>query len=391
MYRICVLNSHPIQYFAPLYRRINQTPDIEVVALYCSRAGLEPHSDSGFGAREVPWDIDLTTGYESVFMPNRSICPEIGRFWGLLNPGVMRELAQRRPDALWVHGHGYATHLLAVASARALGIPVLMRNDTHLALSRPPFRRALRQPVMRALYSQIEAFLAVGTRNREFYRSLGISDRRIFHVPYTVDNERFAKRTDGAAGAAALWEEYGLDPGLPLVLFVSKLVPGKRPADLLHALRTLRHDNVPWQALFIGGGELESRLRAIARGDPHIHFIGFQNQSVLPAWYAAASVFVAPYVNEAWGLVVNEAMASGTPVIASEELGCAPDLIVEGKTGYLYPAGDVDALTHALRTVLSDPALLETLSANTQRHMETWSYDQTIAGLREALSCIRRR
>ena len=137
----------------------------------------------------------------------------------------------------------------------------------------------------------------------------------------------------------------------------------------------------------LGEGPLRGELEryAATHSVPDVHFIGFKNQTRLPTWYRSASVLAVPSEDEPWGLVINEAMCCGVPVITTEEVGAAADLVQDGVTGYLYPCGNVSELEKRLNTVISDARLRDTLSGNCIERMRTWSYREFITGIREAL------
>src|SRR5262245_4600932 len=188
--RIAVLNSHPIQYFAPLYAYLNAAPDLEVTPLYLSDISIRGAKDSGFG-REVKWDLDLLAGYRSVFLGDAARTREPGGFWSLVAPQVWSELRSGRYDVVWLHGHNYAANLLALMAAKTIGMPVMMRGETHLGLPCGSVKSILRQPLVGALYRSCDRLLAIGSANAAFYRAMGVPNHKIFLVPYSVDNARF--------------------------------------------------------------------------------------------------------------------------------------------------------------------------------------------------------
>jgi glycosyltransferase involved in cell wall biosynthesis len=386
--KLAVLNSHPIQYFAPLYRRIAQEEDIDLTVYYCSRQGLESYQDEGFGTT-VQWDIPLLDGYNHTFLPNATGNEQVGEFFSLFNPSIVRELRKGDYDALLVHGHNYATHLLAIAAAKLTSTAVFMRGETHLELDRSPIKRALRQPVMRLLYRICDACLSIGTRNAEFYRQHGVEDDKMFQVPYTVDNAFFESaaapyREDGREARA----EFDFPPDKPLILFASKQTSRKRPADLLKAYEALRNRSVDAALVFVGSGPEEEELRHYAeeREIPDVHFLGFRNQSELPTLYALSDVFVLPSENEPWGLIINEVMCAGMPVVATREIGAVPDLVHHGENGLLYSVGRIDELSDHLETLVTDADLRRDMGERSLEIIDGWNHDRCVEGLRAALS-----
>ena len=390
-YRLAVVNSHPIQYFAPLYRRIAASPDIEIQVYYCSRQGQDAgFIDPGFG-KEIVWDVPLLEGYPYKFLANVGRDRGARDFFSLINPSIVAELRRERFDAVIVHGHNSVVNLLALLAAKTSGTRIFMRGETHLQLRSHPLKRALRRPLLGLLYAMCDAFLCIGTRNREFYLAQGVPTRKLFLVPYAVDNQAFAARaqasvTDSAMRRSAL----GLPPDMPVILYASKLTARKRPRDLVRARAELDRRGIRAALLIVGDGEERAALKREVKssGLMHIVFPGFVNQADLPLYYALADVFVLPSEDEPWGLAINEAMACGVPVVTTREVGAAADLVQDGETGYTYEAGDIVALADALAKVLVDRSSGKAMRQKSEQRMVLWSYDQTVTGIREALQTI---
>lgn len=390
-FSVAVLNSHPIQYFAPLYRRLAAEPDIELTVYFGSRAGLDTYRDQGFGGETFAWDLPLVDGYDHVFVPNLRSKHEPGGFWSLLNAGVVGELHRRQFDALWIHGHAYAYYLLGVLGAKLAGSALFMRCETHLELDRSLTRRAARRMVMPAFYRLFDACLAIGTRNAAFYDQMGVTEEKIFLVPYAVDNRRFGEGADLSTGERVRVRRSLRLPDdleVPVILFLSKLTPRKRPMDLLEAFGRLRVECDTSAALaFVGEGSERLRLEGFVErhGVPDVYFLGFRNQSELPKVYGASDIFVLPSENEPWGVVVNEAMCAGLPVIAADEVGAGPDLVQEGENGFRFPAGDVDQLAAHLHRLVTDAGLRRRMGERSVRIIQKWNFNACVQGLRRAL------
>jgi glycosyltransferase involved in cell wall biosynthesis len=322
MYKLAILNTHPIQYFAPLYKRLAQEADIDLTVYFCSQQGSKEYLDVGFGER-VKWDVSLLDGYQHKFLKNLRARDDVGGFWSLINPEIVRELREHRYDALLVNGHNHATYLLAMLAAKIVGTAVMMRCETHLALHRSALKRFVRKPVMSFLYNRLcDLCLPIGTRNKEFYRFHGVEENKLVMVPYAVDNRYFAEADQRLRGMANQKTELGLPASKPVILFASKLLRRKRPMDLLLAFQEVRSRGIDAALAIVGSGEEERLLRNYVEKKclRDVFFFGFRNQSELPKFYRVADVFVFPSENEPWGLILNEVMCAGLPVIASTEI-----------------------------------------------------------------------
>ncbi len=388
--RVAFINTHPIQYFAPLYADLHRADDLAITALYLSDYSLRGANDRGFGV-EVKWDVDLLAGYQARFVRGAERRGEATSFSSVIAPELWQEIRRGAFDAVVVHGHTPAAMVVAAAAAKAARIPIFLRCETHLGLRRSAFKNVLRRLLIGTYYRWLDGVLAIGSANREFYRSIGVPDRLIFDMPYAVDNQRFITGAQLADGERkALRAEFGVHDNRPIVLFAAKFQRRKRPDDLLRATARLNRESVVFHLAMVGSGEMETELHGLARrlGLANVHFAGFVNQAALPRVYAACDVFVLPSENETWGLAINEAMCAGLPIVASTEIGCVPDLVHDGCNGRTFPAGDVGGLTNALRPLLTDAELCGRMGRASRDIISRWGYAECQAGLRTALASV---
>lgn len=388
--RLAYFVSHPIQYQAPLLRRIAQEPDIDLTVFFSSDLSLRAYKDPGFGV-SVEWDVPLLDGYKYEFLPRLRDSDRLG-FASPLNWGVFSRLRRGRFDAVWVFGYHKLVCLNAILAAKALGIPVLLRSDSCL------FDRTRSQPVLiakrilaRLLRPAIRCVTAVGQANKEYWQHYFGSRFPVFTMPYAIDNEVFQERASQASlRREELRRDLDLQAGLPVILFASKLQIDKRCSDLLDAYLRLAPEGgqPPAHLLIVGDGEerpsLEARVRDL--GLSRVRFLGFRSQTELPRFFDLCDVFVLPSSHDAWGLVVNEVMNAGRPVIVTDRVGCYPDLVRNGFNGFVYPALDVAALTHCLRQVIDDPVLCAAMGENSLHMIRQYSFEEDVKGLRGALA-----
>jgi glycosyltransferase involved in cell wall biosynthesis len=387
--RVAVLNSHPIQYFAPMYAYLNRDPALEITALYCSDFSLRHGMDPGFGER-ITWDVDLLQGYPSVFLGERAKTRNPAGYLSLVCPEVWTEVRSGKYDVLWLHGYAYAVDLIAFLAAKSRGIPVFMRGDTHLGLARAPMRRRIRALVLTFAFRFLDGFLAVGTRNAEYYRGMGVSANRIHLVPYAVDNERFIAGPPDERGAVR--RQLGIGEDEVVILFASKLTPRKRAEDLLRACASLESRGLRATLLMVGSGESKEDLESLARrlGLARVIFAGFVNQASLAGILRSVDVFVLPSESEPWGLIVNEAMCAGLPVIVTDEVGAAIDLVTPDN-GFIYGVGDVETLANSLEVLVRDGERRRTMGLESLRIIREWSYEECREGLLKACRSVRER
>jgi glycosyltransferase involved in cell wall biosynthesis len=400
--RLAYLVSHPIQYQAPLLRRIAQEPDIDLTVFFGSDFSVRDYKDEGFGVG-VKWDVPLLDGYRHEFLPSLRDNATVG-VASPLNYGILRRLRGRGNhseaafDVLWVHGYATVNALHGMLAAKALGIPVLLRAESWLKdRARGGAKLAVKHLFFEALKQMVDGVMPIGTLNAAYWRHYLGEDFPASLMPYAVDNDYFQKQSQQArTRREELLTELKLDPSRPVILFASKLQSRKRCEDLLEAYKNLSPgDGIepdPYLVI-VGDGEERAALerRAAESGFTGVRFCGFRNQSELPRFFDIASVFVLPSRHEPWGLIVNEVMNAGRAVIVSDEVGCQPDLITDGVEGCIFPAVDVKALTAALRRVLATPETAARMGQRGLERIQTWSFEEDVRGLRQAIARATRK
>jgi glycosyltransferase involved in cell wall biosynthesis len=353
MIRLGHFVTHPIQYFAPLYRALSARDDVQLTVLFGSRFGLQPSFDEGFG-KTIQFDVPLLSGYRHRFLDNRGSGEPTRGAGNFDCPGLDAVCREEKFDAVWVHGWAYRAQRQAIDSCRKRGVPYLIRAETTLLL-KP--RWSLRWLGARLMLGRMlrgaGACLYVGKSNRDFYASMGVVQSRLFPAHYSVDAARFRDAAGDDEGRRRLRREHGADEETCVVVASSKAIERKRLDDAIRAVGRLGPDVRLW---VLGDGPLRPRLEELARREAPCRVVwhGFVNQSRIPPLLAAADVFVMPSQDEPWGLSVNEAMAVGLPAVCSDGVGCAADLVRPGETGHTYPAGDVAALANCLEELRVD-------------------------------------
>lgn len=389
-YRLAVLTTHPIQYMAPLFAHLSKEPGLVLKVFFCHDYGVRPQK-SLWGFEDFTWKAPLLEGYEYEFLPNWSRHPRPERMSGCVNPAVMERIAREDFDAWLIHGWDRPTKLMAIAAGTLLRRPMLLRVDTTLLTPPSAGKRLFRRIVRPRILKRFDAFLAVGRANAAFYRYYGAPEDRIFHVPFSVDNEHWLaeaeKQADKVADARA---RLGIAADAVVFLFCARFVPVKDVFVLLEAFRGLAaaHDNT--HLVLAGSGPLLDEAKARARGIPRTTFLGFLNQDELPEAYALSDALVLPSVLEPWGLVANEVMNFGNAVIVSNQCGCGPDLVGGRGTGEIFPSGDARALEAAMARLVTDPAGLRSAQRKAKQVVQEYSFARAAEGILEALRKVAR-
>jgi glycosyltransferase involved in cell wall biosynthesis len=377
-YRVLAIATHPAQYQAPLFRRMAARPDLDLHVAYCTLRGAEAAHDPEFGAT-VKWDIPLLDGYAWTHVPNKGSGAD--SFLGLRNSGIWKMIREGNFDAVLCYvGYVRASFWIACLAAKLSRTAFLFGTDaTALSpLDGRMWKRHVKRIFWPFLFRIADQVIVPSSGSVALMRSLGLPEERITMTPYVVDNDWWLAES-ARVDRAAVRTSWGASPKDTVILFCAKLQPWKRPLDLLRAFAKAKISNA--LLIFAGEGPLRPQLEAEAvllGVTCRVRFLGFVNQTQLPGIYTAADLMVLPSSYDAFGVVANEAMLCGCPVAASDHVGAASDLIADGRSGFVFPCGNVEALAAILQQASAEPARLSEMGRVARARMESWSPRENI-------------
>jgi glycosyltransferase involved in cell wall biosynthesis len=384
-FRVLAVASHPVQYAAPIFRLMARHPQLDFHVAYCSLRGAEEARDPEFGT-SVKWDVPLLDGYAWTHVPNRGSGSE--SFLGLYNPSLWKFIREGHFDALLCYtGYLRATFWVAYLAAKSAGAAFLFGTDATTLVSRQDraWKRLAKRVAWPLLFRLADQVIVPSSGTRNLILALCLPRDRVTLTPYVVDNDWWTAQS-AKVDREAVRASWGAKPGDIVILFCAKLQPWKRPVDLLRAFAKANLPNA--LLVFAGEGPLRQQLEAeaVALGtDPRVRFLGFVNQSQLPAVYTSADVMVLPSEYEPFAVVVNEAMLCGCPVIASDLVGAAQDLIAPVCRKFIFPCGDLAALAALLSTIARDRALLQRIRHLGLAHLQTWTPQRNVSATVDAV------
>ncbi len=372
---LAILTTHPIQYQVPLWQALAADGAVPFEVWYMSDHGTRPSYDVQFG-KSFKWDLDTLGGYPSRFLKTNADA-NVARFNQVrLSEPLGQLLNEKKVTALWIQGWQVRAYWQAVWQAHAARVPVWLRGESNDLSPTPVWKKQAKRLLHKRLFSRVRDFLYIGQANRRLYESYGVEQERLHPAPYCVDNERFARQAARLVKErAAIRREWHIPENAFCLLFAGKFIPKKHPFDLIAAALDARLQNLgnPVHLLFVGSGELGAGLREACRvvydaeaktppseslndGLPAASFTGFLNQTEISKAYVAADCLVLPSdYQETWGLVVNEAMASGLPCIVSDACGCGEDLIAPINPSLRFRLGQPETIATAILSLMHEP------------------------------------
>lgn len=358
---------------------------IDIQVFYGWEGATRSAYDPGF-EENVQWDVPLLDGYDYTLVPNVSSDPGSHHFRGIINPDLIPEIESWGPDALLLFGWAYQSHLRTLLHFSG-GVPIFFRGDSTLLDESKGVRTLLRRLFLRWVYRHVDVALYTGQNNRAYFEAHGLDNAELAWVPHAIENRRFISSSNAEQEALQWRRKLGIPDDAVVILYAGKFEEKKAPDILLEAFLTCDSSDV--HLALAGSGPMEEELRGRAKEscNSHVHFLGFQNQSRMPVVYRLGDAFVLPSrgPGETWGLAVNEAMACGRPVVVSDRVGCAPDLVDSGETGFVVPADDTEALGRVLKTLADDEDLRQSMGDRAQTRIEDWSIQQAVQRIEQAV------
>jgi glycosyltransferase involved in cell wall biosynthesis len=409
MKKLAIITSHPIQYNAPLFKLLASRGKIKIKVFYTWSQAIDKVEDPGF-RRIVKWDIPLLDGYDYQVVENTSKTPGTHHRKGIINPGLICEIQKWQPDAVLVYGWNFVSHFQVMKYFKG-NIPVLFRGDSTLLDESNNITTIVRRLYLKRVYKHIDYALYVGTNNKKYFQKHGLLKNQLVFAPHAIDNDRFSDssekrynitqepidflkldrkyrmRSEHTASCnknrlaykALEWRrELGYTDTDIVVLFAGKFEPKKNPEILIEAVNqiTKSPNRQITKLLMVGNGILEDKLKAMSKDNNNIKFMPFQNQTKMPILYRVCDIYCLPSVGETWGLAVNEAMASGRPVLVSDKVGCAIDLVKGNSTGWIFKHDDIDDLVNKLEKLASSKDHLMQMGKNAQEFIEACSFEE---------------
>nr|WP_067057296.1 glycosyltransferase family 4 protein [Mucilaginibacter sp. L294] len=370
MKKLAIVTTHPIQYYAPIFKLLQQR-DLIAVRVYYTLGQQPANYDPGF-SKNIVWDIPLLDGYDYEWAENTSATPGSHHPKGIITPELINRIMRFQPDAILVFGWNYTSHLKVLRYFKNK-VPVYFRGDSTLLNYTTFVKELVKSIYLKWVYRHITHAFYVGVNNKAYFKKYGLQDSQLTFASHAIDNDRF--KISRSADTDRFRRSLNLSSEDILIVFAGKFEPVKNLKLLVAAVANLNKPNV--HLLLVGNGINEHVLKSqadlsIARDN--IHFIDFVNQADIPVVFHAADIYCLPSVSETWGLSVNEAMACNKAILVSDKVGCAADLVKENYNGAIFKNNDEKSLTEALTVLTRSKTVLQEYGKNSGIIIQKWNF-----------------
>ena len=396
--KLAIIAPTCFYYQAALFRELAAHPRIDLTVYFCSEEGIKAWDVLEMYKVDKQWGVaeELLEGYRFKFLKNYSPYPSYLKWpFGLINVGIMKEIILGRPDLVILMSWMNPTWWMALAACVFRGIPFFYMTDANVQIEplRSKWKRRIKALFLGRLLFRLSAgFLCAGTANKQLYQLYGVPDYKLFPFAYSWGYDSLFKiSADLKSRRSQIRADLGLPEDSLVVLYCGRLSREKNLFHLVEAYHRLEH---PRKSLvLVGDGELKQALqdRVEELKVDSVHFFGFQDRNQVSKFYATSDLLVLPSARETWGIVVNEAMCFGLPVVVSHQVGAGIDLVVDGHNGYSVATWDVDALFQSIKQLADlseeDRLLMGTRAADMMRE---WSQRSLADSLVQSVDAVMR-
>lgn len=373
--KVAFISTIPTPYRRPMLERLLKIHDLDLKIYYCNS-----------GTSQRPWKLDISQFRKTTFLQGWSI--RLGKRFLHINPGILSELQKKKFDVVVINGYSHPTTMAATIWCQITRTPYILMCETHAHNPRYKFKQKVKSALLDPLISKAGAHLAIGSYASEYLISHGAHPNGVFIFPNTPDIEYFDKKsTSYRKQRDQLRSKIGIHPKSSVVLFVGRLVQVKGVDVLLKAFNKVQFHYPHIECLIVGDGPIRSTLEKMCKKKQirNVHFVGFRQPDELPPYYALSDLFVLPSRVEPWGVVVNEAMACHLPVVLSDRVGAAGDLVKSGQTGFVVPVESPAELATVIRLFVSNPQAAKNMGEKARQIVEDWNYERGVQGFLKAV------
>ena len=375
MTKILFVHNTAMWYRRPFFKRLNEIYDMKFVFTH-----IEISNDR--------YGVELSDKIEGLEGVNYNVLKN--SFGGIIFK-LIKELLKDNCDII-VDSLGSVEALFSFIIAKLRGKPIIFWSEVWDWEKRKTLRRKLFLPLSKFIIAHSDAFLVPGTRHKKYFVSLGASPDKVFIMP-NVSNISVKEGDYGRK--EKLKEELGIGTK-KVILYIGRLRKRKGVEYLVKAFAKLRNEMEDIVLIIIGRGECRDELELLAKNlniKDSVYFMGYAEDELLPAYYLLCDVCVVPSIThgmgDPWVFIVNEAMYFGKPVIATDAVGAAFDMIEDGVNGFMVPEKDSDALYGAIKKIISDPELEKQMGDESKRIIEGgFRYKHMVEGFRKAVEYV---
>ena len=374
-YKVALIHNIISPYRIPLFEGLSNHPSIDLSVYFCAKTH-----------KERKWDILGSDRYNYEILSGVTL-----DFAGIIyhiNPSIISRLIGKKYDIVIIGGSTDFTTQAAFITSKLLKTPTILWSEG--IESAQSFVGKVISPLTKYIVRNVDAVIVPGTMSRGFHIKIGTSPEKIFIAPNIVDNKMFILKSSKFKKEKERFKQELNIQNEKIILFVGRLVKGKGVEYLIKAYKKLKDEYDDICVVIIGDGVLKNKLEEICIKEhiKDVRFTGWlEEQKII--YYSISDLFVLPTLVDVWGLVINEAMCCGLPVISTKAAGCAVDMIIPGENGFIVDTANVDQLYLAMKEIILNEELARKMGGRSLEIIESrYSLDKIVNGFVSAIKYV---
>lgn len=392
--KLAIYAIHPIMYQTPIFTELesyikNNNLDINTIVFFGDDLSLK---ETHFKETNVTFKPDtpfLLDGYKYKFLKNYARDSRSG-FFSRINPSIIHELFTAKYDAILIHGYESVTAWITLIAAKLIRTKIIWRGEAVLRgiEENTSMKQRFKRFILERFFRSCDALMYSCHGNKKYLKFYGVDESKLFPIPCAVNNQFFEteKRKYGPHK-----NEIKKALCIPLdnlvILFSARFTIRKRPLDLLHALTVIDHKKIT--ILFVGDGPERNNMETFAKShNIDAIFTGFKNQSEISQYYSIADIDIVISDYDPSPKALNEAMNFELPIIVTNVVGTAYDLVEDGKNGFIVPPGDINLLADKIHFFNRNRDKIPVFGSYSLNIVKEWNYERDVEGLLNAFNYI---
>jgi len=376
-WRVAVIHNIVAPYRIPVFEELAKNPLIDLKVFYCA----ETHSDRR-------WEINFCETYDYTVLPGT--CISVGDFKYHVNPSIVWELLRGRYNVVILGGCCDFTTQLAFIYCKLAKVPLILWSEG-IASAQSKLGK-LASPFTNRIVASVDSVIVPGEQSRQYHIECGAISERVVIAPSIVNNEYYIKQYDKLRPEKSQLKKDRKIKHDKIILYVGQLIERKGVQYLISAYKLFKRDYNDACLVIVGDGPIKDNLQemCIKQKIDDVIFTGWISETEKVIYYSIADVFVLPTLEDVWGLVVNEAMCCGLPIITTNAAGCSIDLVENGYNGFIVNSGDVEQLYYALLNVFESPVKHDQMGIRSlEKIQRNFSVDKAVNGFLLAIKYAR--
>ena len=378
-YKVTLIHNIISPYRVPLFEGLSEHPSIDLFVYFCAKTH-----------KERKWDILESDRYKYEILSGITL--EIFGIKYHINPSIISKLIKGKYDVVIIGGNTDFTTQAAFIISKLLKTPTILWSEG--IESAQSLLGKVISPLTKYIVRNVDAVVVAGTMSRDFNIKNGARQEKIFIAPNIVDNEMFIKQSLKSKKEKERFKQELNIQNKKIILFVGQLIKRKGVEYLLKAYKKIKNDYDDVCLVVIGDGVLKNELEDICIKEhiKDVRFTGWVSEEQKIIYYSIADLFVLPTLEDVWGLVINEAMCCGLPVISTKAAGCAQDMIIPGENGFIVDAANIDQLYSSMKKIILDDEVAKKMGEKSLEIIENrFSLSKMVNGFVSAIEYFKNR